>query len=257
MNTCQSSHHHRHQTPSVYNMTMSANVIAHPHVNCDSTSSTAAVSRPPVDTASTAANLATNTTTIIWKPLNEYFPSDYQPKSSVFIDASSTSTTKPEPFGANENVGSGGRDAGLVVPVVPAVLTAQRKPTGDNVCRSTTSPTIVGVRIKGSCAARTAAIDGVIAVESNGNAAAVHIPLATAATVSDNEWSNHATNRPDGNDDGRSAAAHSLSDLFVRKLHELEVAAVAQRLNGGASLMETAALLGEQMRERLSKYCNG
>lgn len=48
----------------------------------------------------------------------------------------------------------------------------------------------------------------------------------------------------------------ALSDLFVRKLHELEVAAVAQRLASGRTtvLKETAALLRRQsIGERLCK----
>lgn len=207
-------------------MTMSANAIAHPPAVNSNTS----IASRPVDSVATT-NAAK---TIIWQPLSDYFQSDYKPpKSSV--------------FGANNGGVASGEGAGAGL-AAPTVTTAQRKPGGDGVCRSATSPTIVGVRIKGTTAATADAdIGRVIAADAN-----VNNPTAAGGR----SLTRTATNQCDGDDDDdadNAAAAHSLSDLFVRKLHELEVAAVAQRLNGGATLMETAALLGEQMRERLSE----
>lgn len=203
-------------------MTMSANAIAHPPaVNCDGNNSNNTVASNPVDAVATT--LAAKT--IIWQPLSDYFHSDYQPPKSSVLGANSGCVASGEGAAAG---------AGLAA---SAVTSAQRKPGGESVCRSATSPTIVGVRIKGTAATADADNGRVIAAATGGR------PL-----------SGSAANRCTGDDDDDvDAAAHSLSDLFVRKLHELEVAAVAQRLSGGASLMETAVLLGEQLRERLSE----
>lgn len=245
-------HHHQHQSSSVAKSDADSTALNHDSFGTGSP----AQPHQRVDIDDTTASTTTKTTTpkppsvvVVWQPLNDYFHSDYKLKSSGFgqiaHDSGTTTTTTT----------SVGDDDGRCR--VSAKLSATAAVVSDN-CRSPNSPTIVGMRIKGS------AVDGVAMGFSepphqrDDTAAAVHhrcgvlgIPLSRPGDDSGSsrqpiedghELKSAAANSLRGGDDDAS-----LSDLFVRKLHEMNVERVAQRLSSGGSLLlrQTASLLAE------------